>query len=152
MILNNVDDDGVFFSNNQGGKPLKSFLPQTAHGTVLITSKNAVAATNLVSGHGDVVKVELIGEDDALTLLHTRVPFSEARRADAKALVHALERIPLAITHAAAYIKTRASTTTISTYLKLFHESEANQVHLLSQKEWKDIWRDHSIRGAVIAT
>ncbi|CAN9242610.1 unnamed protein product [Alternaria alternata] len=30
--------------------------------------------------------------------------------------------------------------------------SEANQVHLLSRKEWKDIRRDHSIRDAVIAT
>jgi tetratricopeptide (TPR) repeat protein len=80
------------------------------------------------------------------------VPFGESGRADAKALVHALEGIPLAITHAAASIKTRASTTTISAYLELFRESEANQVHLLSRKEWKDIRRDHSIRHAVIAT
>jgi hypothetical protein len=40
--------------------------------------------------------------------------------------VHALEGIPLAITHAAAYIKTRVSTTTISTYLELFCKSKAN--------------------------
>jgi hypothetical protein len=46
----------------------------------------------------------------------------------------------------------RASTTTISTDLELFRESEANQVHLLSKKEWKDIRRDHSIRDTVIAT
>jgi tetratricopeptide (TPR) repeat protein len=152
MILDNVDDDGVFFSDDQGGKPLESFLPQTAHGTILITSRNTVAATNLVGGHGDVVEVEPMGEDEALALLHTRVPFGESSLADAKALVHALERIPLAITHAAAYIKTRAPTTTISTYLKLFHVSEANQVRLLSRKEWKDIRRNHSIRDAVIAT
>ena len=152
MILDNVDDDGVFFSDDQGGKPLESFLPQTARGTILVTSRNTVAATNLVGGHGSIIKVEPMEEEDALTLLHTRVPFGEASRADAKALVHALERIPLAITHAAAYIKTRASTTTIATYLDLFRESEANQVHLLSRKEWKDIRRDHSIRDAVIAT
>jgi hypothetical protein len=177
MILDNVDDDGVFFGGDldstdtdtaiatatatgstqqadatDHSRPLESFLPQTAHGTILITSRNTVAATNLVGGHGGVVEVEPIGEEDALTLLHTRVPFGEATRVDAKALVHALERIPLAITHAAAYIKTRASTTTIATYLDLFHESEANQVHLLSRKEWKDIRRDHSIRHAVIAT
>jgi tetratricopeptide (TPR) repeat protein len=152
MILDNVDDDGIFFSDNQDGKPLESFLPQAAHGTILVTSRNTIAATNLVGGHGDVVQVEPMGEEEALALLHTRVPFGESGRADAKALVHALEGIPLAITHAAAYIKTRASTTTISTYLELFRESEANQVHLLSRKEWKDIRRDHSIRHAVIAT
>jgi tetratricopeptide (TPR) repeat protein len=152
MILDNVDDDGIFFSDDQDGKPLESFLPQAAHGTILVTSRNTMAATNLVGGHGDVVQVEPMGEDEALALLHTRVPFDEASRGDAKALVDALEGIPLAITHAAAYIKTRASTTTISTYLELFRKSEANQVHLLSRKEWKDIRRDHSIRQPVIAT
>ncbi|KAF2249223.1 TPR-like protein [Trematosphaeria pertusa] len=152
MILDNVDDDGVFFSDEQDGRPLESFLPQTAHGTILITSRNKTAATNLVGGHGGVIEVEPMGEKDALALLRTRVPFSESGRADAKALVHALERIPLAITHAAAYIKTREATTTIAGYLKLFRESETNQVHLLSGKEWKDIRRDHSIRHAVIAT
>ncbi|KAF2187603.1 putative kinesin, partial [Zopfia rhizophila CBS 207.26] len=60
--------------------------------------------------------------------------------------------IPLAITHAAAYIKTRAPTITISDYLQLFRESEANQVRLLGKKEWKDLRRDHSIRHAVITT
>jgi tetratricopeptide (TPR) repeat protein len=160
IILDNVDDDSVFFGDDQDStgtaadhdRPLESFLPQAAHGTILITSRNNVAATNLVGGHGDVVQVEPMGEDEALALLHTRVPFGESSREEAKALVHALERIPLAITHAAAYIKTRASTTTISTYLDLFRESETNQVHLLSRKEWKDIRRDHTIRDAVIAT
>jgi tetratricopeptide (TPR) repeat protein len=167
IILDNVDDDSVFFGDNQDsagmspmqavdaanhGRPLESFLPQVAHGTILITSRNNIAANNLVGGYGDVVQVEPMEEDEALALLHTRVPFGESSRADAKALVHALEGIPLAITHAAAYIKTRASTTTISTYLELFRESEVNQVHLLSTKEWKDIRRDYSIRHAVIAT
>jgi len=165
IVLDNIDDDGVFFGDGQGGahssqavdaaeqcRPLESFLPQQAHGTILITCRNTVAATNLAGGHGGVVEVEPMGEEDALQLLHTRVPFAEATRADAKALVHALERIPLAIIHAAAYIKTRASTTTIATYLNLFRESEASQVHLLSRKEWKDIQHDHSIRHAVIAT
>jgi tetratricopeptide (TPR) repeat protein len=152
MILDNVDDDGIFFGDDQDSRPLESFLPQAAHGTILITSRNNIAAANLIGGHGDVVQVEPMGEDEALALLHTRVPFNEASRGDAKALVHALEGIPLAITHAAAYIKTRVSTTTISTYLELFRESEANQVHLLSRKEWTDIRRDHSIRQPVIAT
>ncbi|OAL45799.1 hypothetical protein IQ07DRAFT_519198, partial [Pyrenochaeta sp. DS3sAY3a] len=53
----------------------------------------------------------------------------------AKALVHVLKRILLAILHAAAYIKTRASLTSISSYLRLFLKSGANEVHLLSRKE-----------------
>ena len=165
MILDNVDDDGVFFGHDQDGtsparaadmadhnKPLESVLPQTAQGTILVTSRNSTAAANLIGGHSGVFQVEPMDEDEALALLHTRVPFEKSERTDAKELVHALECIPLAVTQAAAHIKTRASTTTISTYLELFRESEANQVHLLSKKEWKDIRRDHSIQHAVIAT
>ncbi|THW77844.1 hypothetical protein D6D18_09847, partial [Aureobasidium pullulans] len=167
MILDNVDDNNVFFGSNQdgtgrstvhtvdaanSGRPLESFLPQTAHGTILITSRNTDAATNLVGRHSSVIKVEPMGEKHALQLLRTRVPFGDASRADAKELVHKLEYIPLAITYAGAYIDARASTTTITVYLDLFRESEANQVHLLSRKVLEDIRRDHSIRHAVIAT
>lgn len=152
MILDNLDDDSVFFDDSPNAKPLESYIPQTAHGIILVTSRNAVAGTNLVGGCGDVVPVEPMGRKDALALLHTRVPVEESSRVDAKVLVDVLEGIPLTITHAAAYIKTRALNTTISTYLELFRASEANQIHLLSKKEWKDIRRDHSIRYAVIAT
>ncbi|KAI9692806.1 MAG: hypothetical protein M1820_009354 [Bogoriella megaspora] len=159
MILDNVDDDGVFFAENEDTvssaeheKSLESFLPHTPNVRILITSRNRTAAINLVGGHGDVVPVEPMAEVDALALLQTRVPLDESNISDAKALIHALEGIPLAITHAAAYIKTRAPMTTVSSYLKLFHESEANQVHLLSNKEWKDIRRDHDSRHAVMRT
>ncbi|TIA54017.1 hypothetical protein D6C77_07913 [Aureobasidium pullulans] len=167
MILDNVDDDAVFSGSDQDGtgtsameaihaadndRPLGRFLPQTAHGLILITSRNTIAATNLVGRSGGLVQVEPVGEKDALQLLQTRVPFGDVSRADAKALVHKLECIPLAITHAGSYIQTRALTTTIATYLDFFRESEANQVHLLSKNELKDIRRDHSIRHAVIVT
>ncbi|KAI9666295.1 MAG: hypothetical protein M1821_004230 [Bathelium mastoideum] len=165
MILDNVDDDDVFFSGSEDtsgstqtidtamhGKPLETFLPQTRNGMILITSRNRTAAFNLVGDYGDIVQVEPMEEEDALALLQTKVPIDETSRADATALVNALEGVPLAITHAAAYIKMRASTTSVSTYRKLFRESEANQVHLLSNKKWKDLRRHHSARDAVIVT
>jgi len=91
-------------------------------------------------------------EEDALALLNTRVSFSESSKADAMALVQALERIPFAITHAAAYINTRVPMTTMSDYLELFRKSEANQVRLLGKKVLNDLRQDHSIRHAIIAT
>ncbi|KAF2191836.1 hypothetical protein K469DRAFT_654999 [Zopfia rhizophila CBS 207.26] len=150
MMLDNADDDGTSDMTSYR-TPLESFLPQTPNGTILVTSRNKSAAINLVGAHGSIIQVEPMEEEDALALLKTRVPFGESSEADAKALVQALERIPLAITHAAAYIKTRAPVTTLSGYLDLFRESEANQVRLLGKKEWKDLRRDHSIRHAVIA-
>jgi Tfp pilus assembly protein PilF len=165
MILDNADDDSVFFAVDGDGagtaqisditshtKPLESFLPQTPNGMILITSRNRIAAINLVGTYGSIVQVEPMHEEDALALLKTRVPFSESSKADAKALIQALECIPLAITHAAAYINTRAPMTTMSDYLELFHKSEANQVRLLDKKVLKDLRRDRSIRHAVIAT
>jgi tetratricopeptide (TPR) repeat protein len=165
MVLDNADDDDVFFVADEGSggishnsditnrtRPLESFLPQTPNGTILVTSRNSIAAINLVGPHGGIVEVEPMGEEDALALLNVRVPFSESSKDDAKALVQALERIPLAISHAAAYIKTRAPMTTMSGYLELFRESEANQVRLLGQNGLKDLRRDYSIQHAVIAT
>ena len=165
MILDNADDDDVFFrfdgdteqvtqaENVTSRKiPLASFLPQTPNGSILVTSRNLAAAMNLVGTHDNVICVEPMGEEDALALLKTRVPFGEPSESDAKALVQALECIPLAITHAAAYIRMREPRVTISTYLKLFRESTANQANLLSGEDARDLRRDHSIQHAAITT
>jgi hypothetical protein len=139
IILDNIDDDSVFFAADEDSastaqisditshtKPLESFLPQTPNRMILITSRNRSAAINLVGTYDGIVQIKPIDEEDALTLLKTRVPFSESSKADAKALVQALERIPLVITHAAAYIDARAPITTMADYLELFRKSEAN--------------------------
>jgi hypothetical protein len=133
-------------------RPLATFFPQTPNGSILITPRNSTAAFNLVGTHDNIAKVEPMGVDDALALLRTWVSISGSKADDAKALVQALECIPLAFTHAAAYIKTRAPMTTISSYLQLLSESEANQARLLDMKELRDFRRDPSIGHAVIAT
>jgi hypothetical protein len=50
MVLDNADDDGIFFSDNRSDQrgSLVSFLPQAVHGSMLITSRNGRAARNLV--------------------------------------------------------------------------------------------------------
>ena len=116
MILDNAGDNGSFFEDDPDGGPHEGSLPHKAHGAILITSRNKTATTNLVGGHGDIVEVEPMGEEDALALLRTRVPFGETSLAEAKKLVQGLERISLVITHAAAYITTTTDTT-ISTYV-----------------------------------
>ena len=165
MILDNADDDDVFFCFGEDTVqsmraddivsrkvPLASFLPQTPNGSILVTSRNLAAAMNLVGIHDNVIRVEPMNEGDALALLKTRVPFGEPSESGAKALVQALECIPLAITHAAAYIRMREPRVTISTYLKLFRESAANQANLLSSEDARDLRRDHSIQHAAITT
>ena len=164
MVLDNVDDD-IFFRRDEEGigvnsgenkeadrqQPLEAFLPRCRHGSILVTSRNSTAARNLVGDYGSIIDVEPMAESEALALLETRVSLCNASRDDARALVQVLEGIPLAITHAASYIRNRQRIT-IPTYLQLFRESEANQASLLNNSEAEDLRRDHSIRHPVITT
>ena len=76
MVLDNTDDDSIFFgghtSNERG--PLVSFLPQAAHRLILITSRNCLAARNLVGSDSHMIRVQLINEEESLALLRARIP------------------------------------------------------------------------------
>ncbi|KFY67480.1 hypothetical protein V496_01551 [Pseudogymnoascus sp. VKM F-4515 (FW-2607)] len=162
MILDNVDDRSVFLGNNDvvvsprdqatnSQPPLETFLPQSRNGSILITSRNSTAANNLVDTFGKLILVEPMKQKDSVDLLKTKIPVAKYSEADLKELAEALEGIPLAITHAAAYIRSNQRVT-VSIYLGLFRESEANQANLMNNNETKDLRRDHSIRHAVITT
>ncbi|KAF1357152.1 TPR-like protein [Lizonia empirigonia] len=167
MIVDNADDDRVFASPSatgdlssaaQGLEPtweaaaaLASFLPQAANGWILVTSRDRIAAVNLVEARHKVIQVEPMGEQEALTLLKSKTRVDESSEGDARALVKTLEGIPLAVTHAAAYITANEPMVDIAAYLELFRESEENQAHLLNDKA-RDIRRDASVSSAVITT
>ncbi|KAJ5366060.1 hypothetical protein N7541_000001 [Penicillium brevicompactum] len=133
MVLDNADDDGIFFGDNISDErgPLERFLPQAAHGSILITSRNELAARNLVGMDGHVIAVRPMNEDESLTLLRARVPAAQSGESgeDEKALVQALEYIPLAITQAGV----------------LYCESIISG-HGLPHEDAKDLRRDPSIR------
>ncbi|KAI4152241.1 MAG: hypothetical protein LQ340_003034 [Diploschistes diacapsis] len=152
IILDNVDDDRIFSQASKKGKPpLETLIPQTRNGTVLVTSRYSIAAANLVEVQ-NILQVETMDENDSLALLKSRIAIKPPSEADARDLVKALEYLPLAITHAGAYISVQSPRITISSYLELFHRSEDNQTHLLNNVDIKDLRRDPSIRYAVIKT
>ncbi|KFX90997.1 hypothetical protein V490_06147 [Pseudogymnoascus sp. VKM F-3557] len=163
IILDNADDDQVLHSTGVDSDgvahgteaahetaPLASFLPQSSNGWILVTSRDLEAALNLVGTRSNVFRVEPMVEEEALMLLKTRIPVGKTFEDDSKTLVKRLGYIPLAITHAAAYMEVRDQT--VTTYLELFRESEGNQAHLLSNQEIRDIRRDSSGSSAVITT
>jgi tetratricopeptide (TPR) repeat protein len=168
MVVDNADDDRVFASasavddsssaaqgadpGKEAAAPLASFLPQAASGWILVTSRDLVAAVNLVGAKCNVIEVEPMDEREALALLRLKMRVNESSESDARALVKALEGIPLAVTHAAAYIAVNEPSIDIATYLKLFRESEENQTYLLNNKDARDIRRDASVSSAVITT
>ena len=153
LILDNVDDDDLFQKIDKvRGRPLEGFLPQSANGSILITSRNELAALNLVGTHENIIQVEPMTLPEALALLQSRVAF-EAPSEDATMLVRTLEYIPLAVTHAGAYIATRRKMGfSIASYLNRLQTNDTNQALLLSNSEFKDPRRDYSGRIPVIKT
>ncbi|KAJ5893421.1 hypothetical protein N7495_005112 [Penicillium taxi] len=156
MVLDNADDNSIFFSSNtcdERGR-LVRFLPRVTHGSLLITSRNTLTARNLVGSDGDVIEVQPMNEEESLALLRARIPTPQPGGSieDEKALVEALEYIPLAITQAGSYIANQLPLLTISSYLQLFHESESKQTRLLQNEDSADLRRDSSIRYMVITT
>jgi len=165
MVVDNADDDRVLSSpgTESGGiahasehlgeaTSLASFLPQARSGWLLVTSRNLVTALNLVGLKYNVIQVEPMTEEDALRLLKTRIAVSKSSEGDARALVQALEGIPLAVTHAAAYVAIREPRINVSTYLELYRESEENQTYLLNIQNARDLRRDSSVSDTVITT
>ncbi|CEJ58343.1 hypothetical protein PMG11_07002 [Penicillium brasilianum] len=124
---------------------------------MLITSRNRRAARNLVGRDGHVIEVRPMNEEESLALLQARIPASQSGETgepggDEKALVEALEYIPLVITQAGSYIANRLPLVTVAVYLRLFHKSESKRARLLQNEDSADLRRDPSIRYAVITT
>jgi tetratricopeptide (TPR) repeat protein len=159
MVLDNVDNGDDWFLprptlDNYGQKqrPLEVFLPQSPNGTIIVTSRNSTTASHLLGNYGNSISIKCMPESDALALLGRKVSFDQTSEKDARALVHALEGIPLAITQAAAYINTRERVD-VSKYFELFQESEINMAVLLNNEDTKqDLRRDYSTRLPILRT
>jgi tetratricopeptide (TPR) repeat protein len=162
MILDNADDANLFScqtpeSSTDGSKPtvkhapLLSFLPQAAHGSILVTSRNRSAAIRLVGDYQNLIDVGPMDEQEGMTLLNTKLRVDSTAEADARLLLQDLGYVPLAITQAAAYINIRATRMSISKYLDIFRENEANRTKLLNE-DVGDLRRDPGVPNAVITT
>lgn len=160
MILDNVDDPDVLFARGGsdmsrstiGEEALANFIPQSANGRILITSRNSRAASQLLD-IGDVnIKIEPMGEKEALTLCRTRLEIPSAIEPDAVKLVKALDYIPLAISQSCAYIRVKRPRLSISRYLELFLQSEKNQEYLLKSADMGDVRRDQGVPHGVFGS
>ena len=148
LILDNADDLTIFKTVHPAPKDrqvrcpeLLQFVPMSQTGTVVWTSRDG-GIVGSITGHTRGVEVgamtvqescelfrQLSGQDDIELSLNKEKLLE---------LLELLERLPLAITQAATYIrKTKVS---VQQYLKLFNESEARKSNLLRQ-EFQDIYR-----------
>lgn len=139
MILESADDVAVLPTRqldseiSESESPLLAAVPHCPNGSILITSRDRNAARQLVGESGTIIPVSLLSDEKAVELLRIRSQDFESPEADAQALVSQLERIPLAITQASAYIADNARISSITRYYELFQESKSNQATLLAK-------------------
>ena len=156
MVLDNADDKSVFSNQEQEDVSQKagsdddalnllSYLPQTANGLILITSRNRDAAYRLLSSNESIVDVPLMNAELAVSLLLRKLPEYQESLDDQFQLVELLDHLPLAITQASAYITRRRIS--ISDYIRCFHD---NTDILL--EDMGDVRRDPTMKHSVILT
>jgi tetratricopeptide (TPR) repeat protein len=166
MVVDNADDADVFFSPplsaqaagaagpSQAAELLSDFLPQSPNGSILVTSRTRDVAYRLAGSHASIFEVRPMEAGDALALLQKKLRLRADAAIDvekAKELVQALDRMPLAITQAAAFIVQRAPRMTIARYLDELDKSDRGRAKLLKQ-DVGDSRRDGRASNSIIAT
>jgi tetratricopeptide (TPR) repeat protein len=166
MVVDNADDASVFFSSpltaqaaddarpGQAAELLSDFLPQSPNGSVLVSSRSRDVAYRLIGSLTSIFEVKPMEEDDALILLQNKLSLPADAGVDierARELLQALDRMPLAITQAAAYIVQRRPRMSVTRYLDEICRDDRNRARLL-EKDVGDSRRDGRASNSVIAT
>ena len=151
LILDNADDADVLQSppkSDAAQRSLIDFIPRVQHGAVLITTRDRSCALCLRGYRGTPIEVLSMSMDESLELLRIWLP--KADQAEASELVEELEKMPLAISQASAYIK-EVPRVSIPKYLAIFRRSNEDKVALLNKNK-KDLRRDGEVPNAVITS
>jgi len=162
MIIDNADDLSAFSRSptNSQAKEVNpgaivdnsvfNCIPQSSNGSVVITSRNRDVAFRLTGSHSDIVKVDPMDEENALSLLRKKLRV-EFCRDEAIELLGAIDFMPLAISQAASYISRRAPRTTIATYMRDLRQGEESRKRLL-KLDFGDTRRDGTASNSILLT
>lgn len=58
MILDNVDDDNIFFHQDAGKVLLIASIPQTENGSVIVTSRSVTATMSLIGTYENIIHAD----------------------------------------------------------------------------------------------
>ncbi|RKK56450.1 hypothetical protein BFJ69_g17647, partial [Fusarium oxysporum] len=158
LVLDSADDSDVLLHSTSGdnddGRKLVEYLPQSPNGAILITTRNRDLAFRLTGAYEAIHEIGPMTQEEALKLLENRLgTLSDANIA--VKLVRSLDLIPLAISQAAAYIQMRAPRTSLVQYLDEFRQSESKRVKLLSRDDGdlrRDLRQEGGASNAILTT
>lgn len=161
MIIDNADDEAVIFDpvdgENDSSTPpttkkehsLSDYIPQVAHGSILITSRSRDVPFRFTDRPRDIIEVPAMDLKTSLVLLGKKLDV-DAAEDELVDLAQSLDRIPLAITQAAAYIN-RRTRMTVSKYLQVFRRNDTDRKELLLAA-YRDPRRDRHASSSIITT
>jgi hypothetical protein len=158
LVLDNADDarwllgprtaSGAALSS-RSDRPLWEYLPQSQHGSVLVTTRNRGVALKLVEER-DIIDVEPMDKAHAVALFEKKLS-TQSDREDTIELVAALEFMPLGIVQAAAYISQRAPRCSVQQYIEKFQKTDRSKTSLLAH-EAGHLRRDRDAQNSIIIT
>ncbi|KAL2865008.1 putative kinesin light chain [Aspergillus lucknowensis] len=149
LIFDNADDTDMWINGSDNTPPLKDLLTVNNHGHVIFTTRNRELAVDLTSPC--VIQIRELDEKTGIeflerSLLRTNLLHDQNT---AIALLEQLTFLPLAISQAIAYINKKDIT--LSDYLILLEEQEADVVELLS-KDFGSNGRYKDIQNPIVKT
>ncbi|PTB40369.1 hypothetical protein M441DRAFT_459641 [Trichoderma asperellum CBS 433.97] len=158
MVIDNADDMQLFSgqpadtatspSKATDEKNLARYLPECAHGTILITTRNKQVGVRMTKGQ-QPIEVLRMNEAESAQLLRAKLKDISTTITELSTLSSQLEHLPLALAQAAAFIQ--ETSITVHKYLQLLRNSDKDIVHLLS-KEFETVGRDTEAPQAVAQT
>jgi tetratricopeptide (TPR) repeat protein len=173
LVLDNADDanvlspspsngqswseDNITNSGTSGGSSssalqqhLSTYLPPSAHGSVLVTSRTRRAAMQIVDD-SDILPVEPMHDSTARALLYKKLGDKVDKSDGIAELASVLEYMPLALVQAAAFIRERAPRSTVQQYLTEYRESDNRKTSLLNRAAGH-LRRDKAASNSVLLT
>jgi len=148
MVIDNADDLQLFCAQPE---ELRQYIPECAHGSVLITIRNRQVGLAFTKGNR-CIEVREMGKGDSTQLLRTTIGEDDLGSGDLStlsALSSRLDYLPLAFVQAAAFIQ--KNIISVHKYLRLLDKSDLHLVDLLS-KEFEAVGRDSETLQAVVKT
>ena len=156
MIIDNADDEKLFFGEDEGhaggsssfSSKLAQYFPQRPNGSILLTTRNKKLGVKFTAAAG-VITVPKMNVAESKKLLVENLEEDDYDDNALTDLVEVLENLPLALVQAAAFI--RENSQSIGEYLQMYHGSDSSRIKLLSQ-DFEDIERHPDSKNPVAVT
>ncbi len=130
MIVDNVDEVQTFFKERLFGKPIVEYIPQSAKGSVLYTSRNRDIGVDLTADRNPILIPSMEFEEAHQFLDEGLIRGSTIE--ERRELLEELDCLPLAITQAIAYMAKRRKS--IRQYLGIFRQNDSTKIRLLKHQ------------------